>query len=157
MTTAGRRDHSTQRPIRCVGAVVHDAAGRLLLIRRATEPGRGLWSIPGGRVQPGESDADAVRREVQEETGLVVQVGPLLGSVQRPAPGGSVFDIHDYSAQVISGDLMAGDDAEQARWVTAAEYGKLAVVDGLTEALGEWSVLPSDPSARPSGSDQSIG
>jgi ADP-ribose pyrophosphatase YjhB (NUDIX family) len=128
--------------IRCVGAIVHDAGGRLLLIRRATEPGRGRWSIPGGRVQPGESDADAIRREVREETGLVIEVGPLLGSVRRAAPGGAVFDIHDYSAQVIAGRLLAGDDASAARWVTAAEYSQLAVVDGLTEALREWSAMP---------------
>jgi len=130
--------------IRCVGAVVHDPLGRLLLIRRATEPGRGLWSVPGGRVLPGEPDADAVRREVQEETGLVVETGRLLGSVRRPAPGGGVFDIHDYAAQVIGGNLAAGDDAAEARWVTAAEYRRLAVVAGLTEALREWFVLPAD-------------
>jgi 8-oxo-dGTP diphosphatase len=128
--------------VRCVGAVVHDGQGRLLLIRRATEPGRGRWSIPGGRVQPGETDADAVRRELAEETGLLVRVGRLLGTVRRPAPGGAVFDIHDYSARVIGGALRPGDDAAEARWVTAAEYAQLALVPGLTEALQSWSVLP---------------
>jgi 8-oxo-dGTP diphosphatase len=129
--------------IRCVGAVVHDHSGRLLLILRATEPGRGLWSIPGGRVLPGETDVDAVRREVREETGLLVDVGPLLGSVLRAAPGGAVFDIHDYSARVHGGTLSAGDDAAEARWVTAAEYALLTTVDGLTEALRGWSALPT--------------
>src|SRR5262249_18040327 len=98
------------RMIRCVGAVVHDHSGRLLLMRRASEPGRGLWSIPGGRVLPGETDVDAVRRELREETGLLVDVGQLLGSVLREAPGGAVFDIHDYSARVRDGTLSAGDD-----------------------------------------------
>ena len=55
----------------CVGALAYDAEGRLLLIRRRNEPGRGLWSVPGGRVEPGESDAEAVVREMAEETGLV--------------------------------------------------------------------------------------
>jgi 8-oxo-dGTP diphosphatase len=132
----------TDRLIRCVGAVVHDEQGRLLLVRRATEPGRGQWSIPGGRVQPGETDLAATRREVHEETGLLVDVGRLLGSVHRPAPGGAVFEIHDYSAQVIGGALRAGDDAADARWVTAAEYRELNVVGGLTESLRAWSVLP---------------
>jgi 8-oxo-dGTP diphosphatase len=133
-----------ERPVRCVGAVVHDPEGRLLMIRRATEPGRGLWSIPGGRVLPDEPDDAAVRREVQEETGLLIEVGVLLGSVLRPGPAGQVFDIYDYAAQVIGGDLAPGDDAADARWVTAAEYSRLAVVDGLTDALRSWSVLPAD-------------
>jgi ADP-ribose pyrophosphatase YjhB (NUDIX family) len=54
----------------CVGGIVVDERGRLLLVRRGTEPGRGLWSVPGGRVEPGESDAEATAREVLEETGL---------------------------------------------------------------------------------------
>ena len=61
---------SDESAVRCVGAVVHDAAGRLLMVRRANEPGRGQWSLPGGRVEPGESDASALARELREETGL---------------------------------------------------------------------------------------
>jgi 8-oxo-dGTP diphosphatase len=132
----------SNRLIRCVGAVVHDESGRLLLVRRATDPGYGLWSIPGGRVQPGETDAEAVRREVFEETGLSVDLGPLLGSVHRPAPGDATFEIYDYSAQVITGTLQAGDDAAEVCWVSAAEYRELPVVPGLTEALRGWSALP---------------
>jgi len=91
---------------------------------------------------------DAVRRETLEETGLLVEVGPLLGSVQRDAPGAEVYDIHDYSARVRSGILLAGDDAAEARWVTAAEYAQLAIVEGLTEALRGWSALPTDVTGR---------
>ena len=135
--------NNNNRVIRCVGAVVHDARGRLLLVRRATEPGRGLWSIPGGRVKPGESDATAVCREVREETGLEIDVGGLLGSVRRDVPDGSVFDIHDYAARAIGGTLQPGDDAADARWVDADEYGALPLVAGLTDALRGWSALPS--------------
>jgi 8-oxo-dGTP diphosphatase len=131
-----------QRLIRCVGAVIHDHAGRLLLVRRATEPGRGRWSLPGGRVEPGESDAAALRREVNEETGLVVNVGPLLGSVRRPSPDGRLFDIFDYQCTAVATMLRPGDDASDARWVSAADYPALPLVDGLTEALSEWSALP---------------
>jgi 8-oxo-dGTP diphosphatase len=145
------------RLIRCVGAVVHDYSGRLLMVRRAAEPGRGLWSIPGGRVLPGEADADAVRREILEETGLLVEVGPLLGSVRREAPGAAVFDIHDYSARVRDGTLSAGDDATEARWVTAAEYALLETVEGLTEALRGWSALPARVHSWESGKGPASG
>jgi ADP-ribose pyrophosphatase YjhB (NUDIX family) len=71
-----------------VGAVIKDDQGRLLLIKRGHEPGAGLWSLPGGRIEPGETDAEALVREMREETGLTVQAGALLGSVRRPVPGG---------------------------------------------------------------------
>jgi 8-oxo-dGTP diphosphatase len=127
--------------IPCVGAIITDAAGRLLLIRRGHEPGRGLWSVPGGRVEPGETDEQAVIREVREETGLAVRTVRLVGSVRRPAPGGAVFDIRDYAATVTGGTLTAGDDADEARWVEAGMMSELPLTAGLAEALAEWGVL----------------
>lgn len=131
--------------IRCVGAVVHSEHGLLLLVRRANEPGRGRWSLPGGRVEPGETDAEAVVREVYEETRLSVAVGPLLGTVHRPAPNG-VFEINDYACQVVGGEPRAGDDASAVQWfdhamlTTLHRDGQLA--DGLAEVLREWDALP---------------
>lgn len=130
--------------IRCVGAVVHDERGRLLLVQRATEPGRGRWSLPGGRVEAGESDSEALRRELLEEAGLAVRVGELVGTVHRPAPGGGTFEIFDYRCHLVgAGELRAGDDAADARWVTADDYSALPTVDGLTTALREWGVMNS--------------
>jgi 8-oxo-dGTP diphosphatase len=129
------------RRIRCVGAIIRDSGGRLLLIQRGHEPGLGLWSVPGGRVEPGETDAQALVREVAEETGLTVRPGRLVGSVARPAPGGAVFDIFDFEAAVTGGSLAAGDDAADARWVSAAELDGLPLTEGLVEALTEWGVL----------------
>ncbi len=119
-----------------------DSASRILLVRRANEPGRGRWSVPGGRVQAGETDHHAVIREVAEETGLEVQVTRRAGSVQRCAPGGAVFDIHDYLCLATSGSLHAGDDADEARWCDAETLTRLPIVDGLLEALTLWDCLP---------------
>jgi ADP-ribose pyrophosphatase YjhB (NUDIX family) len=124
-----------------VGAVVFDAQGRLLMIQRGHDPGAGLWSIPGGRIEPGETDEQAVVRELLEETNLQVMVGTLVGSVRREGPGGTVIDIRDYTATVAAGTRRAGDDAADARWVTAAELALLEVAEGLIEALTEWGVL----------------
>ncbi len=128
--------------IRCVGAVITRPDGQLLLIKRGNEPGRGLWSLPGGRIEPGESDVAAVAREVEEETGLTVHVGPLAGRVQRGR-----YDIADYFATVISGDLAAATDALDATW---ADPRELATTPGLVAALASWGVTFGDPAPPPS-------
>jgi 8-oxo-dGTP diphosphatase len=127
--------------IPCVGAVIKDGQGRLLLIKRGHAPGAGLWSLPGGRIEPGETDAEALVREMREETGLTVQAGSLIGAVRRPAPGGDVLDIRDYAATVTGGTLRAGDDAAEARWVATSELEALPTTEGLVEALTSWGVL----------------
>lgn len=122
--------------------MVHDDAGRLLLVRRANPPAQGLWSIPGGRVEPGETDDGAVVREVAEETGLQVRAERLVGSVERDGLGGDVYVIEDYLCFVVGGRLVAGDDASDAGWFTAKELSALDTSPGLVEALAEWDVLP---------------
>jgi len=135
---------SVQR-VQCVGAVIKDAAGRLLLIKRRNEPGAGLWSLPGGRIEPAETDEQAVVREIMEETGLSVTAGPLLGAVERPGRDGAVVDIRDYVAFVTGGALAAGDDAADARWVTPQEMRRMdlagRLTGGLIAALTSWGVL----------------
>jgi ADP-ribose pyrophosphatase YjhB (NUDIX family) len=127
--------------IRCVGGIAHDENGRLLLVRRRNAPGEGLWSLPGGRVEPGESDETAIMRELREETGLSVTVGALIGSVTRPAPRG-LYEIHDYACQVRSGVLRPGDDATDARWADAAILATLPLAEMLHETLAAWGQLP---------------
>lgn len=113
----------------------------MLLVRRGRPPGEGLWSVPGGRVEPGESDSEAVVREVLEETGLTVVPGLLAGTVDRPGPGGAVYVIRDYLAEVSGGTLAAGDDASDARWFAPEELARLPLTPGLMEALVEWAVI----------------
>ncbi|MBV9380964.1 MAG: NUDIX domain-containing protein [Streptosporangiaceae bacterium] len=127
--------------IPCVGAVIKDGSGRLLLIKRGHDPGAGLWSVPGGRIEAGETDEQALVREVREETGLAVTPGRLLGSVRRPGGDGRVLDIRDYTAAVTGGTLAAGDDAAEARWVSPGELAGLPLPGGLLEALASWGVV----------------
>lgn len=107
--------------------------------------------MPGGRVEPGETDAAAVIREVAEETGLSVTAGTLAGHVLIPAqdPGGELFfEIFDYYCQRISGSLQAGDDADRAAWIDRATFNTLertqTLTEGLAETLREWDCLPKD-------------
>ena len=125
----------------CVGAVVVDAAGRLLLVLRGRPPAEGTWSLPGGRVEAGEDDATAVAREVLEETGLVVSVGDLVGTVRRDGPDGSVYEIADYRCAVVGGDLRAGDDAADVGWYDPERIGDVATSPRLVESLRAWGVL----------------
>ena len=131
----------SSRRIPCVGAIVRDEAGRLLLIQRGHDPEAGRWSLPGGRVEPGESDPQALVREMLEETGLPVEPGPLIGAVERPGPGGTVLDIRDYAATVTGGRLRAGDDAADAGWGPAADVPDCPLTTALAEALRSWGVL----------------
>ncbi len=119
--------------------------GEILLIRRGHAPSAGLWSLPGGRVEPGESEADAVRREVAEETGLAVEVGPLAGEVLRPGVGDVVYRIRDYIVTVVTvvGDEpVAGDDADDVAWVPIDRLGERDLTDGLLQSLRGWALLP---------------
>ena len=125
-----------------VGAVVFDAAGRLLLVQRGKEPAIGRWSVPGGHVEPGETGEDAVVREVAEETGLVVRIVREVGSVRRPAPGGGVFVIRDFLCELSEPGLpVAGDDASDARFVEVGELSTLPLVPGLLDALTGWGLV----------------
>lgn len=131
--------------VACVGAVVHDDAGRLLLIRRGHEPGAGLWSLPGGRVEAGETLARAVEREVLEETGLVVRAGPAVGRIQLPGPG-VTFDVHDLACTLVDPGAppVAGDDADDVTFADAAALEQLSCTPGLLDVLRGWGVaLPT--------------
>ena len=129
-----------------VGAIVlHE--GRVLLVKRGRAPGLGLWSIPGGLVDLGESTVDAARREVEEETGLKVRVAGLVGvldRVTRDAEGRVRYHwvLVDYLAIPESIDtLTAGSDAAEVRWVTIDEVERLPITDGLMDMIQRAAAL----------------
>ncbi|RMH38801.1 MAG: NUDIX domain-containing protein [Deltaproteobacteria bacterium] len=123
-----------------VGAIAFDDHGRVLLVRRGAPPGEGLWSVPGGKVRPGESLVDAVAREVREETGLEVAVRDLacvVERVSRDAAGDIAYHyvILDYRVEVTGGRIAAGSDAADVRWVAPDDLDALPVTEGLAAVV----------------------
>jgi 8-oxo-dGTP diphosphatase len=126
----------------CVGAVVVDA-DRLLLVQRGRGPGVGWWSVPGGRVEPGETLAQAVERELHEETGLVGTCGAFVGWVER-IDDDHHFVILDFWVTVVGGALRPGDDADDVRWVPVADVASWPpLVPGLVDFLAAHGVVAS--------------
>jgi ADP-ribose pyrophosphatase YjhB (NUDIX family) len=126
------------RPEVAVGAViVRD--GRLLLIQRGHGIGAGRWSLPGGRVEAGETLAVALAREIREETGLTASIGRLCGIAERISARAH-YVIVDYWVSA-DGTPVAGDDAAAVMWADRAMLGRLDVVDHLLEFLDEHDVL----------------
>jgi len=121
-------------PLVGVGAIVFDAEGRVLLVERGKPPGVGLWSVPGGKLEPRETLAQAVAREVREETGLIVEVGTLACVLERMADDYH-FVILDYFARVVGGKLAAASDARGAQFVDADQLRTLPLTEGLADVL----------------------
>jgi 8-oxo-dGTP diphosphatase len=130
----------TERPELCVGAIaVSD--DHILLIRRGRSPGKGLWSVPGGRVESGEAMAEAAVRELREETGIEAVCEDLVGWVERMGHGYH-FVIFDFRVTIL-GDVepRAGDDAAEAAWVPLYDVAELPLVEGLAEFLHDHGIL----------------
>ncbi len=133
-------DGSAPGPRLAVGAVVV-ADEELLMVRRGHGPGAGTWSIPGGHVEVGETLAEAVVRELAEETGLDGLCGPFLGWAELIGDHGHVV-VMDFEVVVVAGgEPTAGGDAAEAAWVPLWQVSELRLVDGLAEFLAEHGVI----------------
>ena len=127
--TKTRTREFPEAPIVGVGAVIIEQ-NRVLLVQRGREPLKGKWSLPGGMLELGESLAEGVVREVQEETGLVVEVIELVELLDRvhreSGPDGERVRYHyviaDYLCRVVGGTLQASSDADGVRWIERAEW-----------------------------------
>lgn len=140
MTTAGRAGSSAWPEVAVGGVAVFDSA--LLLIQRATDPQAGRWTIPGGRVEAGETLTAAVEREVREETGLRVRCGDLVGWAERMGPGYH-FVILDFTVTVADEGWAptAGSDAGAVAWVPLEKVSAMSLVDGLEDFLRAHGVI----------------
>ena len=129
------------RPEVGVGAIVRRGT-LLLLVRRGREPGRGLWSIPGGRVEQGETLAEAVVRELREETGLNGVCGRFVGWAERIDPDHHRI-ILDFEVSADDGEASAHDDADEVAWVELSRLDELDLIDGLADFLRDHDIIVS--------------
>jgi ADP-ribose pyrophosphatase YjhB (NUDIX family) len=138
-------------PVVAVGVVARNPRGRLLLVLRANPPAAGRWSLPGGRVEAGETLAEAAARELAEETGLHAPVGPVAGVVERIGEGYHYVIVDLWAELDEDASPTAGDDATAVRLVPAEELPGMDLSPGLGRflaGLGCWPAgvaLPTEP------------
>jgi len=135
-----------ERPMIGVGILIRRGE-EYLMIKRASEPDKGLWSVPGGMVEIGEKAEDAAVREAEEETGLIVEIREDLGVVDKIMrdESGRVkyhFVIIDYLAEPVSGEMHHHDDALDALWVHPRDFRKYQMSPTLIELLQRLNLYP---------------
>lgn len=132
-------------PSLSVGAIVVDD-DRLLLVRRAHAPAAGTWAVPGGRVEAGETLAEAVTRELREETGIEGVCGPLIGWTEL-VPDSDVEQhlvILDFEVSLFdAAEPIAASDAMDARWVPVGDVAEMRLAPGLAEFLHDHGIIPT--------------
>ncbi len=136
------------RPIVGVGAVIVDD-GKVVLIRRRYEPLKGHWSLPGGMVEVGETLESALAREMFEETGLVVDVGPVIEVFDRITRDEQRrvryhFVLIDYLCRPVSGELRAGSDVDAAVWAHPRQLAEYGLTDKATSVIERGLTLARD-------------
>jgi 8-oxo-dGTP diphosphatase len=129
-------------PTVAVGLVARDRHGRLLLVRRGNPPAKGSWSLPGGRVEAGETLAGAAARELREETGLVARIGEVAGVVERIGEGYH-YVIADLWAELDDPEPVAASDVDDAILVELEALAHLDLTPGLAEFLAGIGVWPA--------------
>ena len=141
-----------ERPIVGVGAVIVED-GRVVLVRRRFEPLKGRWSLPGGAVEVGETLESALAREMVEETGLQVDVGPVIDVFDRMTrdEAGRVryhFVLVDYLCRPVSGGLRAGSDVDDAIWADAAVLAPFELTDKTMAVIEQAMKMCFDSTGR---------
>ncbi|HLZ03848.1 MAG TPA: NUDIX hydrolase [Bradyrhizobium sp.] len=124
------------RPQLAVSAAIF-RDGKVLLLRRARSPGKGFYSLPGGRVEFGESLHEALKREVHEETGLKIDIVGLAGwrEVLPGNSGGGHYMIMSFAARWVSQEPVLNDEHDDFKWLTPGDFGDLRLTGGLLEVV----------------------
>jgi len=143
------------QPLVGVGAVVVKEE-EILLVLRGHPPAQGLWSIPGGRVKPGETLSQALQREIAEECNIVIEVGPpiaVLDSIYLDELGRVKyhFVLIDFWARYLSGELKPASDVAEARWISPKEISKYELTSGTLDLLQHLGLLSGRPLDKPPG------
>jgi 8-oxo-dGTP diphosphatase len=128
-----------KHPLPGVGAIII-RRNKIVLVQRARSPLKGYWSLPGGLIEPGERIEEALKREVLEETGLIVRPKKMFEIFERIIPDAEGraeyhYILHDYVCTVVGGDLKAGDDASRVAWVERANLKHLQLTEGTLEVI----------------------
>ena len=137
-----KNDKMFELPQIAVGAVVFNSAGDILLVKRKNEPSKNMWTIPGGRIQAGETLKQAVEREIFEETALKIKAGEITYTfelIEKKDDGEIKFHyiIIDFDADYISGEPQADDDALETGWISENVYIGLNVNNSTKKLLKE--------------------
>jgi 8-oxo-dGTP diphosphatase len=131
---------NSPRVVTAVAAAIWNAEREVLLIRRTKQPRLGQWSLPGGKIEFGEPLAEALKREIREETGLEIEIVGLIDVAETindasAGAAGAHFILIDYAARVVSGVAVAGSDAADATWVPAASLSDYPMWDEMRRII----------------------
>jgi 8-oxo-dGTP diphosphatase len=125
-----------QLPIHAASACIW-RGGRVLLVKRGKPPGQGLWSLPGGKIEAGETALQAAQREVLEETGITAHFIQPMGPFNILKDGVLAYSITCFAGLHVSGEAVAGDDAAEAGWFYPEEAETLTLAPNIAEAIAQ--------------------
>ena len=132
-----RNSNIEKLPFVAVGGVLFHE-NRVLLVKRGKSPAKGLWAIPGGKINPGEQMKDALKREFMEETGIEIKVGDVVYVFDAIDIPDFHYVIIDFAVEIISGKPRAGDDAEEVKWFKKEELREFPVAPATIKLLRKY-------------------
>ena len=133
MIQNARSKYPSSRPVLAVAGIAVNAQNEVLMVQRATEPAKGFWTYPGGKLEWGETLASGLQREFKEETGLDISSQKLLSTYE--IINNNHYVILDYVVEVNDGKPVAGDDAADCKWIPIDQLGSIPITEGVMPML----------------------